>query len=243
MSLDVLALGAHPDDVELSCGGWLALAADRGQRTGILDLTAGELATNGTPQVRALEAAAAAEVLGLAVRDNLGLPDGGLCAEAPEQLAAVVAAIRRHQPMLLVAPAAVDRHPDHVAAALLAQRAAYVAGLRQFRPDLGPPFRPARVLAYPQRQEIVADVVVDVTAAYDRKLAAIRCHASQLAGAATPLTQAVALDVFAVRDRYWGATIGVAFGEPYQLGAPVPIADPVAHFAAHPAAPVLAVRR
>ena len=140
-------------------------------------------------------------------------------------------------------PAAVDRHPDHVAAALLAQRAAYVAGLRQFRPDLGPPFRPARVLAYPQRQEIVADVVVDVTAAYDRKLAAIRCHASQLAGAATPLTQAVALDVFAVRDRYWGATIGVAFGEPYQLGAPVPIADPVAHFAAHPAAPVLAVRR
>jgi bacillithiol biosynthesis deacetylase BshB1 len=181
-------------------------------------------------------------VLGLAVRENLGLPDGGLRADDPEQLAAVVAAVRRHQPALVIAPFPEDRHPDHVATGILVQRAMFFAGLRKYRPDLGEPFRPSRLMTYPERQEVRPDLVVDVSDVYERKLAAVRCHASQLGGGATPLTQPLGLEAFTVRDRYWGATIGVRYGEPYRLGAPVPVADPVAHFAAHPAPPVLVPR-
>jgi N-acetylglucosamine malate deacetylase 1 len=249
MTLDLLALGAHPDDVELCCGGWLALASERGQRVGVVDLTRGELATNGTPDVRSEEAAAAAAALGLALRENLGLPDGGLTAEDPDQLAAVVAALRRHRPGLALAPWTEARHPDHAAAAHLANKAMFFAGLRRYRPDLGAPWRPARLLAYPERHDGRPDVVVDVSAVYERKLAAIACHRSQFGAApsggertATILSGSLGLEAFAVRDRYWGASIGVTHGEPYLLGAPVPISDPVAHFAAHPAVPVLVPR-
>ena len=109
---DLLAFGAHPDDVELSCGGWLALAASRGQRVVIVDLTRGELATNGSPTIRAAEAEAAAEVLGVAVRENLELPDGELRADDPDQIAAVVEAMRHHRPTLALGPWVEARHPD-----------------------------------------------------------------------------------------------------------------------------------
>lgn len=245
MNLDLLAFGAHPDDVELCCGGWLALGASRGQRVGVADLTRGELGTNGTPELRAEEAAAAAAVLGLTVRENLGLPDGGLLADDAEQLAALVGALRRHRPRLAVAPWTEARHPDHAAAGHLARKAVFFAGLRKYRPDLGEPFRPLRLLAYPERHDGPADLVVDVGAVYERKLAAIACHASQVGRASeveTILTGSLGLEAFAVRDRYWGATIGVAHGEPYLVDGPLPVGDPVAHFAAHPATPVL-VRR
>jgi bacillithiol biosynthesis deacetylase BshB1 len=238
----VLALGAHPDDVELCCGGWLLLAEQRGQRVVVVDLTRGELATNGTVEERAAEAQAAAAVLGLALRENLGLPDGGLRADDEEQLAAVVGALRRHRPQLLLAPCLEARHPDHAAAGLLAQRATFFAGLRRYRPELGAPHRPLRLLSYPERHDVRADLVVDVSAVYERKLAAVRCHRSQFGGEQTLLVQPLGLEAFTVRDRYWGASIGVSHGEPYVLGAPVPISDPVAHFAAHPAAPVLVPR-
>lgn len=244
MRLDLLAIGPHPDDVEISCGGWLALAADRGQTVGIVDLTRGERATNGTVEVRAAEAAAAATVLGVALRENAGLPDGELRADDEGQVAVVVEALRRLRPDLLLAPWFEDSHPDHGAAYGLARRAAFLAGLVNFRPDLGAPHRPRRLLHYPQRHEARPDLVVDVTAAADRKRAAIACHVSQVGpGVATPLNHGVSAEAWAVRDRYWGASIGVAHGEPYVLGAPVPVADPVAHFAAHPHTPALVPSR
>lgn len=249
MSLDLLALGAHPDDAEICCGGWLALAGQRGQRAAIVDLTRGELATNGTPEQRALEANEAAGVLGLALRENLGLPDGGLRAGDAEQLAAVVGALRRHRPKLLLAPWTEARHPDHGAAGHLATQAVFFAGLRSYRPELGEPWRPLRLVAYPERHDGQADFVVDVSAVYAQKWAAIQCHRSQVGhrgegGAAreTLLTRPLGLEAFEVRDRYWGATIGTSHGEPYLLGAPVPLSDPVAHFTAHPASPVLVPR-
>lgn len=243
MSLHLLAFGPHPDDVELSCGGWLALASGRGQAVGVVDLTAGELATNGTVEVRASEAAAAAQILGVTVRENLGLPDGDLCADDPEQLAAIVGAIRRHRPQLALAPVPDERHPDHVAAGRLVEKAMFFAGVAKYRPDLGERFRPQRLIGYPQRHEVSANFVVDVSAVYDTKLAAIGCHESQFGGGEqTLINRPLALEAFAVRDRYWGATIGVTHGEPYRLGAPMPLADPVAHFAAHPAVPVLVPR-
>ena len=242
MTLDLLVFGAHPDDVEICCGGWIVLASDRGQRVGVVDLTRGERATNGTPELRDAEAAAAAEVLGLAVRENLRLPDGGLLADDETQLAAVVGALRRHRPELALAPWTEARHPDHAATGRLAEKALFFAGLRSWRPELGAPFRPRRLLAYAERHDTTPDLVVDTSAVQERKNAAVACHRSQFGGDATILTRPLGLEAFAVRDRYWGATIGVTHGEPYLLGAPVPIADPIAHFAAHPAVPVLVPR-
>lgn len=236
--LDLLALGPHPDDVELSCGGWLALACERGQSVAVVDLTRGERATNGTPELRAEEARAAAEALGLRERRNLALPDAGLSAGDEAQVQAVVEAIRALRPALLLAPWVEAVHPDHAAAGRLARRAAVLARVGGYHADLGDPWRVTRLVHYPQRRELRPDFVVDITAAVDRKRAAIACHASQVGpGRATPLNQG--LDTWAVRDRYWGASIGVDHGEPYLLGAPVPLADPVVHFEAHPDPPAL----
>lgn len=244
MSLDLLAFGAHPDDLELSAGGWLALAARRGRAVGLVDLTRGELATNGTVEERAREAAAAAEVLGARLRENLDLPDGGLSEADDAQLAAVVASIRRHRPKVVLAPPADARHPDHAAAGRLVRRAHFFAGVRRHRPDLGESWRPLRLVVYPERHDVGADFVVDVTEVYEVKRAAIACHASQVgAGRPTLVNDPVGLGAFEARDRWWGASIGVALGEPYLLGGPVPLADPLAHFEAHPAPPVLVPRR
>ena len=244
MTLDLLLLGPHPDDVELSCGGLVAVSADRGYRVGIVDLTRGERATSGTVAGRAEEAQKAAEVLGVAVRSNLGLPDTGLRADEPEHIAAVVGAIRKHRPHLLVAPWTEARHPDHAAAGRLAQHAMMFAGVAHYRTELGPRFRPTRLLHYPQRHEARPDLVVDISEVVQRKRDAIACHASQFGAAASPhrrtlINQPLGVAAFDVRDRYWGATIGVAYAEPYVLGAPVPMRDPVAHFRDHAEPPVL----
>ncbi len=236
--LALLAFGAHPDDAELSCGGWLARAATS-ERVGIVDLTSGELASNGTPAVRAEEARAAARALGVELRECLGLPDGGLRGDDAEQVDAVVGALRRLRPELVVGPWLRARHPDHSAAGRLVERACFVAGLVKHRPDLGAPWRPLRLVRYPQRHELRPDFVVDVTAVYEQKRAAIACHASQLGGTPTMVNDPVGLGAFEARDRYWGASIGVAFGEPYALSGPVPLGDPVAHFRAHPHPPTL----
>ncbi len=244
MSLDLLCIAPHPDDAELACGGWLALASERGQRAGIVDLSAGELATNGTVPGRAAEAQQAAAVLGLAHRSCLGLPDGGLDDRDDAQLTAMVTVLRDLRPALLLAPWTEARHPDHAAAGHLARRALFFAGLAKFRPDVGAAYRPARLLHYPLRHEIRADLVVDITSAVERKQQAIAAHVSQVGpGVATAINHPLGLDAWSVRDRYWGASIGVRAGEPYLLGGPVPMCDPVAHFAAHPASPTLVPSR
>lgn len=233
----MLAIGPHPDDVDLSCGGWLAAASGRGQRVVVVDLTRGERATNGTPEGRAAEAAAAAEILG-AEREQLGLPDCGLRADDPEQTEALVAVIRRHRPRLVLAPWVEARHPDHAAAGRLAERAVFLAGVGRFQ--AGAPHRPLRLIHYLQRREVRPSFVVDVSASHAQKVAAIGCYASQFgAGEATLINGPLGVDAFFVRDRYWGAAIGVSHGEPYLVGGPLPVADPVAHFQAHPNPPVL----
>lgn len=242
--IDLLAIGPHPDDVELSCGGWIAAAAARGQAVAIIDLTRGELATNGTVEERAEEAAAAAKTLGVRVRENVGLPDGGLSAVDGAQRDALVEALRRHQPALLLAPWIEARHPDHAAAGQLARQAVFFAGLRKHRPELGAPWRPTRLIHYPQRHEIRPDFVVDISAHVATKHAAIACHVTQFGpGEPTMINRPLGLRALATRDAYWGASIGVEAGEPYLLGAPVPLTDPVAHFRAHADSPVLVPAR
>jgi bacillithiol biosynthesis deacetylase BshB1 len=192
--LDLLAFGAHPDDVELCCGGLLAASAARGYRTGIVDLSRGELGSSGTPEIRAAEATRAAQILGLAVRENLALPDGWIDPGAgydlgPEQraahapLAKVVAVIRRLRPYMVVYPWTHERHPDHEAAGALVGKAVFFAGVRKFP---GGPAAPLPVhhvkeaLQYPMRHDLVPSFIVDISAVVDRKAAAIAAYASQL---------------------------------------------------------------
>ena len=182
-TVDILAIFAHRDDAELTAGGTLAKAVRQGRRAGILDLTQGELGTRGTAATRAEEAARAAEVLGVAVRENLQLPDAGIC-NTPETRRAVAAVIRRLRPQVVIAPAPRGRHPDHHVAAQLVRDACFVAGLAKVGPD-HPPNRPRKLihaLAYREDHQ-KPTFVVDISDEFDVKLAAIRCYASQFDGA------------------------------------------------------------
>ncbi len=219
MALDILAIGPHPDDVELLCGGTLAISADRGQRVGILDLTYGETATRGTVEARQIEAARAAKMLGVSVRENLGLPDAGIVND-PATREKLAVAIRRLQPTVVIAPAIKGRHPDHTAAAQLVRDACFVAGLAKVAPDV-PKFRPTKVvhaIAYREDYE-KPTFVVDVTAGWERKLAAIACYESQFSG----LTQAGEVypngeplsEIVTHQGAHYGALIRRKYGEPY----------------------------
>ena len=252
-ALDLLAFGAHPDDVELCCGGLLAASARRGYRTGIVDLSRSELSTAGTPELRAQEAERAGAILGLALRENLGFPDGsihpysGYEAEADaratrSQLARVVAVLRRLRPALVVIPWAHERHPDHEATSALLTKALFFAGVGKFatQPML-PPFSPVQVLRYPMRYELEPSFVVDISEVAEQKAEAIAAYASQL-GRPTPASperpptligSPLTLEAFEARDRYYGAMIGVRAGEAYRARGALGLRDPIAHFQAN----------
>ena len=229
--MSLLAIGAHPDDVELGCGGGLAAAGARGDDVVIADLTRGELASAGTPEIRAREAAAAARVLGVA-RVNLGLPDGGLRREDDAQLRAVVELIRRVRPRLILAPADGDRHPDHCEAHHLVERAVYRAGLPSLA-AAGEPHRPAMVLHYPGSRQLVdtPSVVVDISRWWEQKLAALDCYASQFVrGPGDPVTPINAPDFrpwLEARATIDGERIGVRHGEALAATRPLPLTDPL----------------
>ncbi len=239
MSLDLLCFAPHPDDAELSCGGWLALCAQRRQKAGICDLTRGERASNGTPEGRKNEATRAAGILGLASRIQLELPDAGITVD-DTSVNAVIEVIRTERPRIVLAPWVEARHPDHRRAGELVRRAVYLAGLSRYGAQgSGVPHRP-RLLHYAQRHEMRPDLVVDISTVVKTKRDAIAAHVSQMGpGTPTLVNQPVGQGAWEVRDRYWGASIGVAHGEPYLLGTPIPVSDPLAHFHAHPAVPAL----
>jgi bacillithiol biosynthesis deacetylase BshB1 len=244
--LDVLAFGPHPDDVELFCGGLLARMVERGYRTGIVDLTRGEKSSRGTPETRAQETEAASRALGLSLRENLGLPDGWLSPwagfEAPEAeraqasaVARVVEVLRRLRPELVVVPWEEERHPDHEAASALVTRALFFAGVRRFEAEPpGAPFTPRQVLYYPLRHLAEPSFVVDVSSVYERKLAAVHCYASQVLprpdAPPTLVGSPLSLSSLQARDAFYGAQVGVAYGEPYVLRETLGLADPLDHF-------------
>jgi N-acetylglucosamine malate deacetylase 1 len=180
--LDVLAVFAHPDDAELLCGGALAAGVDQGERVGILDLTRGESGSRGSPEIRAREAAAAAEILGVELRRNVGLPDG--CLEDSHEARRIVAGhLRALRPRVVVTHWREGRHPDHRAASALVAAAVFLAGLRKLDAE-GEPFRPTKlVFATAFREDAPPpSLVVDVSAVVERKMAALACYRSQFEG-------------------------------------------------------------
>jgi bacillithiol biosynthesis deacetylase BshB1 len=238
--IDVLAIGPHPDDVEIFCGGVMIVLADQGYRTGIVDLTRGELSSQGTVDERKCEAERASEVLGLAVRENVGLPDGFIddTAGSPH-LPVVVEALRRHRPELLLIPWVEERHPDHVAAAKLLVRAVFMAGLPKFvTPGGAPSFSPRHTLHYEMRYRMPPSFIVDTSKAWERKANAIACHASQITRkdqkAATLISSTLAIDAIEARDRQRGSEIGVRHGEALTSPQAIGLLDPLAHFRANP---------
>lgn len=220
-TLDLLAIVAHPDDAELTCGGTLIKAARAGRRTGIIDLTAGEMGSRGTAAIRAGEAAAANAILGVSCRETLSLPDAGVV-NTPDTRLILARALRRLRPQVVIAPAPAPygRHPDHRAAAELIRDAVFVAGLRKLADDL-PPFRPRKVVhAIAYREDYLKPTfVVDVSDAFEDKLAAIECYRSQFADAVQagevypnggPL-----IDIVRHQGAHYGSLIRCRYGEPY----------------------------
>ncbi len=227
-TVDVLAIGAHPDDVELGCGGLLHKLAQAGKRVGIVDLTRGEMSTRGTPEERGVEAANAAELLGIFRRANAGLPDGGV-ENTPEQRLAVIALLRQFRPKLLLTLMAPDRHPDHAATHALVSDANYLAGLARI--DTGRlPHRTQHMLFFHPYTDFAGPpaFVADISANFEVKLAALRAHASQFhnpgyQGPDTLISSKGFWDGIEVRARYWGNRIGVVYGEPFHADGPMPL--------------------
>ena len=224
-ALDLLAIGSHPDDVEISCGGTLALAVVQGYRVGILDLTRGELGTNGNPETRAREAAEAARILGVAVRRNAGLPDGGIQGGDRAQERIIVGLLRELRPAVLFSHFGRDRHPDHVEASRLTDRAMYHAGLRRYDAP-GEPFRPQARWHFASRVGFHPAIVVDITPTWERKREAILAHGSQVSreGAdrhPTALNDPEFLERIEARARHFGSMIGVRYGEPFAGADPL----------------------
>jgi len=223
---DVLVFGPHPDDAEIATAGTILLLGAAGRTVSVVDFTRGEKGSRGTVAERDGEAAAATAKLGLHERHNLGLPDTGVRVDdATTNL--LVAALRSGRPQVLLSPHAHDVHPDHTAAAQLTERAFFLAGLRNYEPQLGAPHRPRLFLRYPGNQPVEPTLVVDISKVVDGKAEVVRCYRSQL----KPPDKShlfLGLDVFEraqVRDRFYGARIGAAAGEPFWHDGPLPVHD------------------
>ena len=219
MPVDILAIAAHRDDVELTCAGTLLKAVDAGHRAGILDLTAGESATRGSADLRADEAQRASEILGVTERRNAALPDAHLH-NSEEARRIVVAEIRHFAPRVVILPFAVGRHPDHRVASELGRDACFLAGLARYD-ALGAPHRPHKILyALSYREDpLKPTFVVDISPQFERKLAAIRCYASQFDGAkAAGEIFPTGQDLYSLvetQNAHYGSLIRAHYGEPF----------------------------
>jgi N-acetylglucosamine malate deacetylase 1 len=231
MNLDVLAIAAHPDDVELTCGGTLIKMAERGYKTGVLDLTAGEMGTMGTPEIRAREATKAAKILRAQWRGVLGVPDSDVHASRQHKLA-LAAKIRELRPKTVILPYWEARHPDHYNASTLGYEGCFLAGLKQLPVD-GEPFRPFKILYATAFATIHPTFVVDITKQYERRHKAILTFASQFRPPKGFKNAKVFLGISRLEDemnqlaRHYGQMIGVRYGEGFVQKEMVKIEDVV----------------
>ena len=233
MKLDILAIGAHPDDVELACGGTIAKSVKAGYKVGIIDLTQGELGTRGNREIRARESIEAAKILGVKVRENLKIPDGKIDLSR-KNLNKVIEVYRKYRPEIILIPHWHERHPDHVHSHYLCREAQYYSGLRKislrtYGKKLDP-WRPNKYFHYMQKYEFTPSFIVDISDVFDIRIAAIKAHKSQFYRAdstepETFLSQKSFLDFMETRIKYYGQQIGVKYGEPFYSVEPIGIKD------------------
>ncbi len=221
MKLDIIAFGVHPDDVELSCAGVLIAAQLEGKQTGIIDLTQGELGTRGTAATRKVEATAAAKIMGVSIRENLGMADGFFTNDEQHQRK-IISVIRNYQPEILLCNAPTDRHPDHGRSASLVADAAFLSGLSKIETlqdgSAQKPWRPKYVFNYIQDKFLHPDFVVDITAVFEQKLEAIRAYQTQfhnesLKEPQTYISTPDFIDSVVYRHKWYGKMIGVKYAE------------------------------
>jgi bacillithiol biosynthesis deacetylase BshB1 len=222
LKLDILVLSVHPDDAELGCAGTILKHIAEGKKAGIVDLTLGELGTRGSVEIRAAEAAEAASILGLSVRENLAIPDG-FFENTKEYQLKVIAAIRKYQPEIIITNAYHDRHPDHGRANELVEAASFLAGLRKIETfengELQQIWRTPIVLHFIQDRYIKPDILVDVTEHWDKKIDSIRAYGSQFYNPnwenepETYISSPNFIEVVEARAREFGKSIQVKYAE------------------------------
>lgn len=233
MKLDILAFGAHPDDVELGCSGTIAKEVASGRKVGIVDLTRGELGTRGTPEIRHEEARNAGEILGVVIRENLGFRDGFFVNDEKHQME-VIKMIRKYQPDVVLCNAVKDRHIDHGKGASLVSDACFLSGLRKIETKIEgktqDAWRPKKVFHYIQWEPLTPDFYVDITGFMDEKVKSIYAYKSQFYDPTsnepeTPISSKNFIDSVIYRSRDYGRVAGVEFAEGFTTKQPILISS------------------
>jgi len=221
MKLDILAFGVHPDDIELSCGGVLLVEKNNGKKTGMIDLTQGELGTRGTATTRKAEAAAAAKILGVDTRENLEMADGFLQNDEVHQRR-IISALRAYQPEIILCNAPEDRHPDHGRSSNLVADAAFLSGLKKIETERNgikqEAWRPKYVFRYIQDRMLQPDFVIDISDVMEQKIEAIKAYKTQFHNGdssepETYISTPDFLDSVIYRHKWFGKMIGVKYAE------------------------------
>jgi bacillithiol biosynthesis deacetylase BshB1 len=235
LQLDALAFEAHPDDVELSCAGTLIKLAKMGYKTGIVSLTAGEMGTRGTPEIRQKEFDTAGKIMGLSVHEILAVPDSRVQANEENRLK-VIKTIRAYTPKIVFAPYWETRHPDHAHCSHLVRESAFLSGLKKI--DTGQkPFRTSKVIYYMELYDFSPSFIIDISDTFDDKIKSVRAYDSQFSSQnsagkeeETFINSPGFLELVIHRGEYWGNKIGVKYGEPFLIREPISIDDPVKLF-------------
>ena len=223
MKLDVLAIGAHPDDIELSCSATVAKLIKQGKKVGILDLTEGELGTRGSRAIRKKEAETATKILGVPTRMNLGFPDGNIEVNQTN-IKKIIQIIRFYQPSILLFPHWFERHPDHEHTHRLCREAWFYSGLEKiatkYHGKRQAPFRPKKYFHFMQKYEFQPTFIVDVSDVYETKIKSLMAFESQFYNPKskereTILSSRLFLESIYARDRHFGSHINVEYGEPF----------------------------
>jgi len=232
--LDAMAFAPHADDIELCCGGTLIKLVDRGYRIGCCDLTEGELGTRGTTKERRAEAGKAAAIMGLAIRENLKLPDGDIVNNYDNRLK-IIRVLRKHRPDFVFTSYWVDRHPDHAASSRLVTEACFYSGLRRIETGQEP-FRPKMIFYFQHRDEFEPSFLVDISEEFERKMEAVAAHGSQFfdpdsSEPDTFISSGYFMEALVKRMEYYGMRIGARYAEPFLIRQYISVDDPLELFA------------
>lgn len=225
LKLDALFIGAHPDDIEITSSGTLLKFVQAGKKTGILDLTRGELSTRGTPESRKTETQNASKILGVSVRENLGLPDGNI-ENTYENRLKIIEIIRKYKPSIIFAPFSNDRHPDHIYTSEIVRDAVFYSGLTKITTGKLQAFRPKRIFYFRHAYDLPVSVIVDITGVFEKKMKSILAYKSQFfnpknkSEPETYISSQLFIKDIETRARFYGFKTGVEFGEPFYSEEP-----------------------